>query len=95
MKMLVPNATGVSLLRGNNTPYTFNVLVFIIRTYSISDTSYRYTIKYPDGTSASSDATDSLAGFIIQKGRLYHLGLQALIMLHNICPVSGSMYNYL
>ena len=59
--VIVPNKNSLSLIRGNDTPYTFSTPIIV---KSITDRVYPdvgliYTITYPDGSSLTVD-TDEL-----------------------------------
>jgi hypothetical protein len=60
MKMLVPNKSDNTLIRGNATPYTFNTPVVIHRISNV-DSQYdniEYTITYPDGSTLTANVHD-------------------------------------
>lgn len=58
--VIVPNKNSLSLLRANNTPYTFStpILVKTIDDIESSDAGFIYTITYPDGSSLTIDTNE-------------------------------------
>lgn len=55
--VIVPNKNSLSLIRGNDTPYTFStpIIVKSIADISAPDVGFIYTITYPDGSSLTVD----------------------------------------
>ena len=51
--VIVPNKNSLSMIRGNNTPYTFSTPIIIrnITNVSFPDSSTEYIITYPDDSS--------------------------------------------
>lgn len=59
--LIVPNKNSLSMIRGNNTPYTFSTPILVKRFTDVQfpDVGFIYTITYPDGSSLTIN-TDEL-----------------------------------
>lgn len=58
--VIVPNKNSLSLIRGNNTPYTFSTPIIVKRILDVEipDAGFKYTITYPDGSSLTVDTNE-------------------------------------
>lgn len=73
---IVPNKNSLSLLRGNNTPYTFSTPIIIRGIYNTSfpDSSEEYTITYSDGSSITSETGElNLENIYLPEGTKFEL----------------------
>ena len=58
--VIVPNKNSLTMIRGNNTPYTFStpIIVKSIADIGFPNVGFIYTITYPDGSSLTVNTDD-------------------------------------